>query len=35
MRLRRSIWYRSEPEWHFQEKPIHQLERVVRNALPK
>jgi hypothetical protein len=30
------IYHRSEPDWHFQEKPIHnsaQVERVVLNAL--
>jgi hypothetical protein len=36
LRLRRYIRHRSEPDWHFQEKPIHlgvQVERVVLNAL--
>jgi hypothetical protein len=36
LRLRRYFRHRSEPDWHFQEKPIHlglQVERVVLNAL--
>src|SRR4029077_1215599 len=35
LRLRRYFRHRSEPDWHFREKPIHlgvQVERVVLNA---
>src|SRR5438046_1078627 len=28
LRLRRSIRHRSEPDWHFQEKPIHLCAKV-------
>src|SRR5437773_9679328 len=28
LRLRRSIWHRSGPDWHFQEKPIHLCAKV-------
>jgi hypothetical protein len=30
LRLRRFVYHRSEPDWHFQEKPIHLADTVYQ-----